>query len=117
MQVLTESDIKKIMLLINKPINRVNIISIEDNRIKTLLDYYLFLTEHSDIIIEQLHIVSKEVIFYSRYYWFKKFKKEYFTKYGYDGDMDQQAFQILEEIDRYIDNEIVWEALEKIEEV
>ena len=115
MELLSEKAIKKIIEIINGPIDKTNIISIEDDRIRTLLDYYLFLTQYSYCITSELQIVSKNAMLYSRYYWFKKFVKEYCTKYGSDAGMEQQCFKLLEEIDRERDGEIDWELLERIE--
>ncbi len=115
MQILTESDIKEIIKLIEKPIDRTNFITIEDDIIRTLLDNYLYLTYYQDNVVEQLQIVSKEILFYSRYYWFNKFMKMYFSQYGYDSGIEQQAFEILEQIDGCADIVIDLTVIERIE--
>lgn len=81
---IAESDIKEIIKLMEKPVDRTNFISIEDGISRTLLDNYFYLICYQDNVVEQLQIVSKEILFYSRYYWFNKFMKRYFSKYGCD---------------------------------
>lgn len=115
MQLLTESDIKEIIKLIDKPIDKKYFINIEDDDIRTLLDNYLYLTYYQDNVAEQLQIVSKEILFYSRYYWFNKFMKKYFSKYGYDAGIEQQAFEILEQINGCEDIVIDLTVIERIE--
>lgn len=115
MELLSEKTIKKIIQTINRPIDKTNIISIEDDKIRTLLEYYLFLTQYSHCITRELQIVSKNEMLYSRYYWFKRFVKEYYIKYGFDAGLEQQGFKLFEEIDRERDGEIDLELLESIE--
>ena len=49
---------------------------------------------------------------YNRYFWFLRFAHVHHTKYGEDGGIDQQAFQILE----YADCDVDWDLLEQLTE-
>jgi hypothetical protein len=51
-------------------------------------------------------------IFYNKYYWYLKFYQEYQNTHGSNMSMEQQAFKITEEGERYDD--IDWEIVESI---
>ncbi|NET58354.1 MAG: hypothetical protein F6K47_20030 [Symploca sp. SIO2E6] len=52
-------------------------------------------------------------IFYNRYYWFMTFVEKYKLKNGDDAGLEQQAFQLLEEVDG-IDADLDWNILEQL---
>ncbi|MDR3405473.1 MAG: hypothetical protein P4L99_23460 [Chthoniobacter sp.] len=65
----------------------------DDPRFGRALLFYLLLTENGEALPAQ---VSPEAIFWSRYYWFKRFLHTYETCVKKNAGMEQQAFQILE---------------------
>lgn len=54
-------------------------------------------------------------IYYSMYYWFVQFKKRYVALMGPDAGIEQQGFQLLEEIDQELEDSIDWGIIEAIE--
>jgi len=65
----------------------------EDPRFGRALLVYLFLTESADVLPAETPPVA---IFWSRYYWFKRFLHTYHGRGEGNVGMEQQAFQILE---------------------
>lgn len=91
-------------------------VDFEDEHLQSLLNCYLLLTKHPDIVFEHLPGISKKDLLYNRYYQFIKFKKEYRATHGDDAGMEQQAFQLLEEIERELEDGIDWSVIEEIGE-
>ncbi len=58
---------------------------------------------------------NKSSIYYSMYYWFIQFKKRYVALMGPDAGIEQQGFQLLEEIDQELEESIDWGIIEEIE--
>lgn len=58
---------------------------------------------------------DKPSIYYSMYYWFVQFKKQYVALMGPDAGIEQQGFQLLEEIDQELEESIDWGIIEAIE--
>ncbi|WP_435016274.1 hypothetical protein TA3x_003838 [Tundrisphaera sp. TA3] len=75
------------------------------------LKFYLVLTE-LPLLITDLGLTAEEV-FWSRYYWFRRFARLREAINGRDVGLEQQAFQILEHPDPPCDPD--WLELESIE--
>jgi hypothetical protein len=75
------------------------------------LKFYFMLTE-LPLLIADLGLSAEEV-FWSRYYWFRRYAKLREATIGRDAGLEQQAFQILEHPDPPCDPD--WSELESIE--
>lgn len=76
--------------------------------------YWCFFEEKEDEI-QKISGMSLETILYSKYYWCTRFAKEFLRLYGYDAGVQQQQYQIIEEIAQRM-NTVNWKILEMIEE-
>lgn len=54
---------------------------------------------------------NESLLFYNRYYWFRRFGKMYSAIHGKDSGLEQQAFQMLEQARSEID----WQVIEAID--
>jgi hypothetical protein len=52
----------------------------------------------------------------NRYYWFIKYKNKYCARHGYDAGLEQQAYQLFEELDRELMGEIDWAVIKEIDD-
>jgi hypothetical protein len=94
---------------------RVSTAALSDDNLSTLLQYYLFLTEYPNAVHSYLPELSEADLLYNRYYWFLKFKTNYGSKRGDDAGLDQQAFQLIEEIDQKLTAGVNWSIIQQIE--
>jgi hypothetical protein len=72
--------------------------------------HYLLFTHWPDLL-KMTRGLTPQAMYYNRYYWFLKFAKLYMRKHGSDAGMEQQAFQLLEQMDCEID----WYIVEQID--
>jgi hypothetical protein len=105
MKLLSEEDIKLLSKVI-KP-------QVEQEKIK--LNYYLFLKKYADDILTSDIEVSIEDLLYSQYLWLTKYRNRYVSIGGYDAGVEQQVFNLAEEIDQQLEAGIDWSIIEKIE--
>jgi hypothetical protein len=54
-------------------------------------------------------------LFYSRYYWFHRFKERYFVLYGCDEGLEQQSFKMLSDYNERFPEKTDWAIIEQIE--
>jgi hypothetical protein len=54
-------------------------------------------------------------LFYSRYYWFNKFRERYFSLYGHDEGLEQQSFKMLSDFNEEFPEKVDWSIIEQIE--
>ncbi len=114
MNIITREEIEKMFETLNSELDLSNIITVEDEELSKVLNYYLFLKQFEQEIAANFSF-TYEVILYSQYYWFVYFKNYYFPKFGYDGGMDQQAFILIEILTNELEGEVDWELIEDIE--
>lgn len=81
----------------------------DEPRVRTPYLNYLVLT----YLCQQLPAEwqSEPILLYNRYFWFRRFQKEYCQKHGRDAGIEQQAFQILD----WAITEIDWRVIQAIE--
>ncbi|OCA91288.1 hypothetical protein A8F94_05355 [Bacillus sp. FJAT-27225] len=97
-----------------KPIlDTATIIEIDDRETEETLHHYLFLHQYYDRIVSSSYFTKEEVL-HSQYYWYHQFKEMYFDRFEHDGGMEQQAFKLLEHLDRELEGNIDWPVIEKI---
>jgi hypothetical protein len=72
------------------------------------------LQQYAQAILTDFPFSYKEIL-YSQYYWFVHYKNQYFSKVGYDGGLDQQAFLLIEHLVNELEGEVDWELIEDIE--
>jgi|GEM_PF-2037398 len=68
------------------------------------------------LLLSYSSVLSSEdpvLIFYNRYYWFLTFVEKYKLKNGDDAGLEQQAFKLLEEVDK-IDGDLDWGIVEQL---
>lgn len=83
-----------------------------DKQLNTFYNYYIFFRKYEDKIIGVKRI-PLEIILYSKYYWFSRLVDRCHELYGSDAGIDQQQFQMLEEIDQRIED-VDWDFVEKL---
>ncbi len=83
---------------------------IEDRGVNELFARFSFLQQSVDSIP-----ADPSCIYYSIYFWFVQFKKRYVALMGPDAGIEQQGFQLLEEIDQELEESIDWGLIEAIE--
>ncbi|MFJ5759231.1 hypothetical protein ACIQAA_08800 [Neobacillus sp. NPDC093182] len=115
MDLINGEDIEKMMEILNPVLDETTLIHIDDEGLSKLLRQYWFLQQCAQDIVEKFPF-SYEVVLYSQYYWFVNFKNQYFLQFGYDGDMDQQKFLLIEKISNELDEDVDWDLIEDIEE-
>lgn len=84
--------------------------NIEDSVLNEGFARFSFLRQSVDLIP-----ADPSSIYYSMYYWFVQFKKRYVALMGPDAGIEQQGFQLLEEIDQEMEESIDWGIIEAIE--
>jgi hypothetical protein len=84
--------------------------NMEDNVLNEGFARFSFLRQSVDLIPS-----DKSRIYYSMYFWFVQFKKRYAALMGPDAGIEQQGFQLLEEIDQELEDSIDWGIIEAIE--
>ena len=84
-----------------------------DDQLNSLLNYIFFLEKYEEKIMGTKKI-SLEIILYSKYYWFSRLLDRHHEVYGPDAGMEQQQFQMLEEIDHRVED-VDWEFVEKLD--
>lgn len=57
-----------------------------------------------------------EVILYSKYFWLTQYMKKYNEIYGYDAGIEQQKFELIEELENRLGN-VDWDLLQKIDDM
>ncbi len=97
MNIITREEVEKMFGTLNSELDLSNIISVEDEELSKVLNNYLILKQYEQEIVANSSFTYEEIL-YSQYYWFVYFKNYYFSKFGYDGGMDQQAFLLIENI-------------------
>ncbi|MDS0527713.1 hypothetical protein NNC19_18650 [Clostridium sp. SHJSY1] len=61
-------------------------------------------------------IETKDNIYYSKYYWYIKYKERYFQVFGYGAGIDQEEFKLIEEIENELEGGVDWDIIQVIEE-
>lgn len=115
MNMIKDYEIETLYKTLNPIIDKTNIIILEDGGLAKLLDNFLFLQQYAEAIIANSSFTYEEVL-YSQYYWFIQFKYQYSAKEGYDAGMEQQAFQLVENLFNELDGNLDWELVESISE-
>jgi hypothetical protein len=72
----------------------VNTTILEDEAAAPALRIFLTLSQSSEMLLVAGY--SAESVFWSRYYWFRRFANIRTARAGMDSGLEQQAFQILE---------------------
>lgn len=114
MNIITKEEIENLFETLKPNLDESNIIVLEDEELSKLLKYYLFLQQFVQDIITHSSFTHEEIL-YSQYYWFVHFKKLYFSKVGYDGGMDQQAYLLMEKLSTELEGNVDWHLIEEIE--
>ncbi|WP_059173177.1 hypothetical protein [Bacillus sp. FJAT-27445] len=112
MNIITKDQLELLFQTFHSRLDLSNIITFDDEDLTKVLHYFLILKEFSKEIAAGSPFTIEQVL-YSQYYWFVYFKNQYFSKYGYDAGMDQQAFQLIEQLTYELD-EVNWDFLEQI---
>lgn len=94
----------------------LGIVPDEDVYLQSLMDGYLLLTHCPELITDHFPTISKNDLLYNRYYWFVKYKNEYCAGLGYDAGLEQQVFQLLEELEQELVGQIDWAVIKEIDE-
>lgn len=113
MNMIKRKELENLFETLQPKLDLSNIITVEDEELSNVLQYFLFLKQSIQEIVANSSFTYIEVL-YSQYYWFVYFKNQYFAKFGYDGGMDQQAFMLMENLTNELDGEVDWELLEEI---
>ena len=87
----------------------------KDIKLNTFLNYWIFF-DKKETRIQELTNESLEVILYSKYYWCSKYKDRYTALYGQDVGIEQQQYEIIEEIEQRITDDINWNFIQLLEE-
>lgn len=111
----SEEEINEIMERINPVFDEKAYIEINNEQLKSVLYKFVFVTNYSERIKEELPSLSESDLLYSQYYWFTKFKKGYTQLYGEDASMEQQAFKIIETINTHLGEKTDWELIERFD--
>ncbi|WP_316572906.1 hypothetical protein [Neobacillus sp. YIM B06451] len=113
MMIITKDQLELLYQTFHHKLDLTNIITIDDEELEKVLHYFLILNEFSHEITAGSSFTTEQIL-YSQYYWFVYFKNRYFSMYGYDGGMDQQAFHLIEHIAYELNDEVNWDFLEQI---
>ena len=89
--------------------------NISDERLRELFSFYRFLESEKARFLEHHMLFSVDELLYSQYYWFVLFRGLYNEIHGYDAGIEQQGFQMIENIVNSLESEIDWEIIEGIE--
>jgi hypothetical protein len=114
MQLINREDIENMMEVLHSNLEESTLIHIDDEGLSKRLKYHCFLQQCAQEITAKFPF-SYEVVLYSQYYWFVNFKNQYFSQFGYDGGMDQQAFLLIEKISNELKGNVDWTLIEDIE--
>lgn len=114
MNIILEQNIESMFETLQPKLDESNIIRLEDEGLTKLLKCFLFLQQFAEKLVADFSYTYDQVL-YSQYYWFVQFKNQYFSIVGYDGGMDQQAFQLIENLCNELDGNVDWELLEAID--
>lgn len=106
---LIKTDIEKLM----KKESYVNTNQYADKELNYSFNCFCFLENLSPMFHKMLN-GDLETIFYSKYYWFTKYKNRYIKLYGKDAGIEQQQLKIIEEIEQEF-GDIQWDLVERIE--
>ena len=87
--------------------------TLEDDLMQTYLKFVHVLNSEAAKIIEISSDFNMDVLFYSEYYWFTKYKNRHFELYGHDEGLEQRAFKMLENMS--LENEVDWSIIEQID--
>ncbi|WNS43703.1 hypothetical protein [Paenibacillus sp. MMS20-IR301] len=109
MKILKENEMKQ--LISDEKLSEFYNENIDDNRLNELFSRYSFLKTNVNLIP-----LDKQSIYYSIYFWFVQFKKQYFTLIGQDEGMEQEGFKLLEEIDANLKEGIDWAIIKELED-
>jgi hypothetical protein len=113
MKILNEKEIESIIETLQQVDDDDS--KLTDPSLKRIKKYVDVLTDYENEIIQMPLNIDSKILFYSRYYWFNKFKKRYYTFYGHDEGLEQQSYKILEQFNTIYPNIIDWAVIEKIE--
>lgn len=87
-----------------------------DQKLQTCMDNWLFF-DIAEERIRQVQGSSLECVLFSKYYWAMQFQARYQELYGEDAGLEQQCYQIFEEILSQIPfDEMHWDVLQAIDE-
>ncbi len=78
-------------------------VNIDDADYGAAFIYYLFFAEHPSRCSILGGELSDVVLFYNKYYWFRRFMALYMRKHGYDASLEDQASDILATCDQFDD--------------
>lgn len=113
MKIIDIQRIEELYKTLNPQLDMTNIIMIEDESLARLLNHFLFLQQYAEKIIANSSYTYEDVL-YSQYYWFVGFKN-HCSIVGYDGEMEQQAFFLIENLCNELDGNVDWALLEEID--
>ncbi|RDU38115.1 hypothetical protein DRW41_00655 [Neobacillus piezotolerans] len=113
MKIITRDQLEQLFQIFQPKLDLTNIITIVDEDLEKVLHYFLILKEFGQEITAGSPFTTEQIL-YSQYYWYVYFKNQYFSKYGYDAGMDQQAFKLIEHIAYELNDEVNWDFLEQI---
>lgn len=85
-----------------------------NQELNRFITYWKLFDEKEEDIMKLLK-ENLDSILYSKYYWCAKFIQLYHKFYGQDAGIEQQQFQIIEEIDQRL-KEVDWSIIQTIEE-
>ena len=86
-----------------------------DPELRTFLTYVHVINKLEEEALQNDDSKDAVALFYSRYYWFDRFKKRYITLYGDNAGLEQQAFKMLEHFSEYYPGELDWGFIERID--
>lgn len=87
-----------------------------ENQFLNSIYNYCLLFFYKETEITALTGESLEVILYSKYFWLTQYMKKYNAINGYDAGIEQQRFELIEELDQRLEN-VDWDLLQKIDDM
>lgn len=108
MRILKEEQIKQ--FISNEEVSRPYSKNKNHNELNKLFSLYVSLRKNLNVIP-----VDEETLYYSVYFWFIQFKKQYYISIGKDEGLEQEGFKLLEEIDHELEEGIDWNVVTAIE--
>lgn len=88
---------------------------IEDKLLSKFLKYVHVLVQIENKAVQEDREGEIDKLFYSRYYWFNKFKERYFALYGRNEGLEQQSFKMLSDYNERFPDKMNWSFIEQIE--
>jgi len=88
---------------------------IEDKLLSKFLKYVHVLAQIENKAVQEDRVEEIDKLFYSRYYWFNKFKERYFALYGRNEGLEQQNFKMLSDYNERFPDKMNWSIIEQIE--